>query len=98
MTQLLSFAMDYGMNLDAAIHQPRIDASEGDVVIGDVRLPAEVRDTLRSRFDYEEARVQTLPMKFACPSLVLRDRDTNSGATEPAQPWADAVAEPARPS
>ena len=38
--QLLSFVMDYGMDLDAAIHQPRIDASEGAIVIGDVRLPA----------------------------------------------------------
>ena len=36
-TQLLSFAMDFGMDLDAAIHQPRIDASEGAVVIGDKR-------------------------------------------------------------
>ncbi len=43
-TQLLSFVMDYGMDLDAAIHQPRIDASEGDIVIGDVRLPREVRE------------------------------------------------------
>jgi gamma-glutamyltranspeptidase/glutathione hydrolase len=37
--------------------------------------------------------VQTLPMKFACPSAVLRDGATNSGATEPFQPWGDAVAE-----
>jgi gamma-glutamyltranspeptidase / glutathione hydrolase len=92
-TQLLSFVMDYGMDLDAAIHQPRIDASEGDVVIGDVRLPREVRDGLRAAFDYQEARVQTLPMKFACPSVVLRDGTTNSGATEIFQPWAEAVAE-----
>lgn len=92
-TQMLSFVMDYGMDLDAAIHQPRIDASEGAVVIGDVRLPMQARDALRSRFDYEEARVQTLPMKFACPSVVLRDGGTNSGATETFQPWGDAVAE-----
>jgi gamma-glutamyltranspeptidase/glutathione hydrolase len=92
-SQLLSFVMDFGMDLDAAIHQPRIDASEGAVVIGDVRLPAAVRETLRRRFDYEEARIQNLPMKFACPSLVLRDGTTNSGATEPFQPWGDAVAE-----
>jgi gamma-glutamyltranspeptidase/glutathione hydrolase len=32
-------------------------------------------------------------MKFACPSLVLRDCDTNSGATEPFQPWSEAVSE-----
>ena len=94
MTQLLSFVMDYGMDLDAAIHQPRIDASEGDdrdrrrAAAGETRARR-----LRARFDYEEARVQTLPMKFACPSVVLRDGDTNSGATEPFQPWSEAVAE-----
>ena len=91
-TQILSFVMDYAMDLDAAIHQSRIDASEGAIVIGDVRLPAPARQALRARFDYEEARVQNLPMKFACPSLVLRDGETNSGATEPFQPWGDAVA------
>jgi gamma-glutamyltranspeptidase / glutathione hydrolase len=91
--QLLSFTMDYGMDLDTAIHQPRIDASEGAVVIGDVRLPAPTREALRTRFDYEEARRQTLPMKFACPSVVLRDGETNSGAAEPFQPWGEAVAE-----
>ena len=32
-------------------------------------------------------------MKFACPSVVLRDGETNSGAIEIAQPWGDAVAE-----
>ncbi|MCK1384402.1 gamma-glutamyltransferase [Bradyrhizobium sp. 21] len=92
--QLVSFAMDYGMDLDAAIHQPRIDASEGAIVIGDIRLPAETREALAARFDYEEARVQSLPQKFACPSVVMRDGDTNFGAVEIFQPWADAVAEP----
>jgi gamma-glutamyltranspeptidase/glutathione hydrolase len=92
-TQLLSFAMDFGMDLDAAIHQPRIDASEGAVVIGDVRLPDAVHDALGSRFDYEQARIQTFPMKFACPSVVMRKGTQNSGATESAQPWGDAVAE-----
>ena len=85
--------MDYGMDLDAAIHQPRIDASEGAIVIGDVRLPTAARESLRARFDYEEARIQTMPMKFACPSVVLRDGSTNSGAAEPFQPWSEAVAE-----
>ncbi|MFZ2157797.1 MAG: gamma-glutamyltransferase [Bradyrhizobium sp.] len=92
-TQLLSFVMDYGMDLEAAIHTPRIDASEGAVVIGDVRLPTQVREALRGRFDYEEARVQTFPMKFACPSVVLSNGETNSGAVDISQPWGDAVAE-----
>jgi gamma-glutamyltranspeptidase / glutathione hydrolase len=91
--QILSFVMDFDMDLDAAIHQPRIDASEGTVVIGDVLLKPEVRNALRTGFDYEDARIQTHPGKFACPSVVLRQGDTNSGAVDPAQPWGDPVAE-----
>jgi len=34
-----------------------------------------------------------VPMKFACPSVVLRGGETNSGAVEPFQPWGEAVAE-----
>ncbi|MDA9426376.1 gamma-glutamyltransferase [Bradyrhizobium sp. CCBAU 53380] len=92
-TQLVSFAMDFGMDLEGAIHQPRIDASEGAVVIGDARLPADARKALAARFDYEEALVQSLPMKFACPSVVMREGDTNFGAVEIFQPWAEAVVE-----
>jgi gamma-glutamyltranspeptidase/glutathione hydrolase len=53
----------------------------------------QAQQELRTRFDYEEARVQNLPMKFACPSVVLRKDGTNSGATEIFQPWAEAVAQ-----
>jgi gamma-glutamyltranspeptidase / glutathione hydrolase len=63
------------------------------VVIGDIRLPAPVHAALGGRFDYEQARIQTFPMKFACPSVVMRQGTANSGATETAQPWGDAVAE-----
>jgi gamma-glutamyltranspeptidase / glutathione hydrolase len=91
--QTLSFVMDFGMDLDAAIHQPRIDASEGDVVIGDARLQGETHSALRAAFDYEQARTQTFPGKFACPSIVLRHGDVNFGAVDPAQPWGDPVAQ-----
>ena len=92
--QLLSFAIDYGMDLDTAFHAPRIDASEGNVLIGDARFDAATHAALGAAFDYEQARVQTMPMKFACPSSVMRNGATNSGATEIFQPWADAVAAP----
>ena len=58
-----------------------------------IPLPQTARQALGAQFDYQEARIQTLPMKFACPSVVLRDGDTNSGATEVFQPWSEAVAE-----
>ena len=55
-SQLLSFVMDYGMDLDAVIHQPRIDASEGAVVIGDVRLPQAAREALGRAFRLRRMR------------------------------------------
>jgi gamma-glutamyltranspeptidase/glutathione hydrolase len=93
-TQLLSFLTDYRKTLDEAFHLPRIDASEGDMVIGDALLPEDVHAILAARFPYVRVRRQTLPHKFACPSGVLRDGTTNWGATEIGAPWADAVAEP----
>ncbi|MGE0313252.1 MAG: gamma-glutamyltransferase [Lautropia sp.] len=89
--QILSFAIDYRMDLQAAFDCPRIDASEGEVLIGDTRLAQAVHAALAADFDYEQATPQTMPLKFACPSAVMRIRGTNQGATEAVQPWADAV-------
>ncbi|MCC7546395.1 MAG: gamma-glutamyltransferase [Burkholderiales bacterium] len=89
--QLLSFVADFGMSLDEAFHAPRIDASEGALVIGDAQLPEAVHVALSARFDYVQARRQTLPFKFACPSGVLRLGTRNAGASEPGAPWGEAV-------
>jgi len=58
-TQLLSFVMDYGMDLDTAIHTPRIDASEGAVRDRRFAPAGSGADALRAGFEYEEARIQT---------------------------------------
>ena len=91
--QLLSFLIDYGHGLNEAFHLPRIDASEGDLVLGDILLDEAVHEALHARFNYLRVRRQTLPFKFACPSGVLRSGARNFGATEIASPWADAVAQ-----
>jgi gamma-glutamyltranspeptidase / glutathione hydrolase len=91
--QLLSFVIDYQMDLETAFHTPRIDASEGSVLIGDVRLPTATHAALDREFDYAQARPQTMPLKFACPSAVMRSGAINSGAAEAVQPWADAIAQ-----
>jgi gamma-glutamyltranspeptidase/glutathione hydrolase len=90
--QLASFLIDYGHGLNEAFHLPRIDASEGRLVIGDTRLGEAVHEALGARFEYVAVPRQTLPFKFACPSGVLRSGALNFGATEVASPWADAVA------
>jgi gamma-glutamyltranspeptidase/glutathione hydrolase len=91
--QLLSFLVDHGMTLEQAFHAPRIDASEGDLVIGDELLAPEVHAALAREFPYVRMRRQALPFKFACPSGVLREAQANCGATEIGSPWADAVGE-----
>jgi gamma-glutamyltranspeptidase/glutathione hydrolase len=58
-----------------------------------VQLKDEVQAALRTAFDYEDARMQTLPGKFACLSVVQRQGDTNFGVVDPAHPWGDPVAE-----
>ena len=90
--QLLSMAIDYRMDLQQAFDTPRIDASEGALVLADDRLDAATLAALAAEFDLEPVPVQTMPMKFACPSAVLRDGGLNQGATEIVQPWAEAVA------
>lgn len=89
--QLLSFLTDFGFGLNEAFHLPRIDASEGGLVIGDTQLDEAIHEALAGSFEYVRARRQTLPFKFACPSGVLRTKALNFGATEIASPWADAV-------
>ena len=91
--QLLSFLIDYRMDLGGAFHAPRIDASEADTVIGDVLLGEGIHSALASRFPYVRMPRQTLPFKFACPSAVLRGGVANWGATEIGSPWADAIAQ-----
>jgi gamma-glutamyltranspeptidase/glutathione hydrolase len=91
--QLLSFLSDYAHGLNEAFHLPRIDASEAELIIGDMQLSEEVHEALSARFPYVRMRRQTLPFKFACPSGVLRSGALNFGATEIASPWADAVAQ-----
>ncbi len=72
--QLLSFLIDFDQDLDAAFHLPRIDASEGELVIGDELLPEEIHAALAAQFPYVRMRRQTLPLKFACPSGVSAQR------------------------
>lgn len=89
--QLLSFVIDHGMDLQQAFDTPRIDASEGPLVLVDDRLEPATQAALAQQFDTEAIALQTVPMKFACPSAVLRDGGLNQGATELFNPWADAV-------
>ena len=94
--QISSMLADCGLDLESAMHLPRIDVSGGAEVIADRRLAPEVLAGLRARSQVREAEQLVTPKLFACPTAVLRDPATGqaSGMTDPTQPAAGAVACP----
>ncbi|MEQ5777230.1 gamma-glutamyltransferase [Thalassospira sp. NFXS8] len=91
--QLTSFMTDFGMTLEEAIHQQRIDSSGGDTVIADQSLPDEILAQLQQHYPTVTTRRTMFPYAFACPAGVERAGNVNYGATEIMSPWGDAVAE-----
>lgn len=92
--QLASFLLDYDMDLDTAIHAPRIDCSLGNVTIADDTFTTEMAASLRDRLpSVTFAPRTTYPFNFACPSAIGREDGLNSGVTEVMSPWAEAVGE-----
>jgi gamma-glutamyltranspeptidase/glutathione hydrolase len=93
--QISSFLVDHGMKLEDAFHQPRIDASGGDAVTYDPRLPDAIRSALAAQFPVEPVEFLVYPTNYACPSAVLHDagRGENFGVADVMSPWSGAVAE-----
>jgi gamma-glutamyltranspeptidase / glutathione hydrolase len=93
--QLTSMLIDHGMSLDEAWHMARIDASGGETVGIDPRLPADVRAALAREFTLNETEFVVYPTNFACPSAVMRDWATgeNCGIADVMSPWSGAVSE-----
>lgn len=92
--QLTSMVLDYGMDLDTALHTPRLDMSLAEQTIADDSLPTTVLDDLTAMLPHPvtPAPRTIFPLHFACPSAVSRYQGINAGATEVMTPWADAVA------
>jgi gamma-glutamyltranspeptidase/glutathione hydrolase len=92
MVQMASFVADYGMEIGAAFHHPRIDVSGGAAVVADETLPDEVLARLRSEHTVHTTRRSPFPYAFGCPAGVMRRGTVNTGCTEIMSPWGDAVA------
>ncbi len=91
--QLTSFLTDFGMSLEEAFHQGRIDCSLADHVIVDESLPEDVAAAIQQDCPTVRTKRTVYPYAFGCPSGVLRDGDENQGITEVSSPWGDAVSE-----
>lgn len=90
---LLSFMMDFDMDLETAFHHPRIDNSGGGTVIADESLPQAVLERLGAYTPLVTAKRSVFPYAFAVPAGVMREGSTNTGCTEIMTPWGDAICE-----
>lgn len=91
--QLSGFMLDYGMDIGAAFHSPRVDVSGGAVVVADETLPEAALAALRAESQVTTTRRTVFPYAFACPAGVMRRGGKNSGCTEIMSPWGDAICE-----
>ena len=91
--QLLALMADFGMDLDEALHQPRVDVSGTGPVAVDRRLGTKTQAALADAFDTVQCEPVPYPFPFTIASAVRRVKGLNEGATEPEHPWAEAVAE-----
>ena len=93
--QISSFLIDHGMTLEDAFHQPRIDASGGEIVGVDPRQPENVQRALAAKFPTALTELVVYPTNFACPSAVLRDPASgeHQGIADVLSPWSGAAAQ-----
>jgi len=92
--QMASFIIDFGMDLEAAAHHPRIDVSGSDRIGIDRRLSVRIVERLSAQPGAAVVEHTVYPSRFACPNLVLRDANgLNHGITDVMSPWSAAAAE-----
>ena len=92
--QVLSFLADFGMDVEAAAHHPRIDVSGPDLVSVDRRMPPAVIDALAADGPIEVVEHGVMPINFACPNAIVLGADgVRRGISDAASPWSAAVAQ-----
>ncbi len=89
--QILSFLLDFRLDLEEAFHQPRIDVSGEGPASFDESLPPEVAAALSALGPAIALPRVPYPVNFAWPTAVLRQSDgIGLGIGEPSVPHASA--------
>ena len=93
--QIAALLLDYGMDLEQALHTPRIEATGSRRVQYDPRLAPEIVAALAGEFEPVAAGLEVAPKRYACPGAIARDPASGavSGACDPSSPIAAARAE-----
>ena len=94
--QLISFLVDFSMDPESAMHQPRIDVSGNHEVNFDTQLEPEIANQLLKKLDHALPTSHgVFPSLFACPGLARFDAKTGrcTGTSFVYSPLAAAIAE-----
>ena len=92
--QMLAFVTDFGMSLEEAAHQPRIDVSDPSYLSADRRLAPDVIDALTADGPTEVVEHGVMPINFACPNAIAIDtHGSRTGISDAASPWSAALAQ-----
>jgi gamma-glutamyltranspeptidase/glutathione hydrolase len=92
--QLISFMVDFGMDMDAAFHTPRIDVSGTDTVTVDAKIAEADFAKLAAEFKARQVSHGVYPPLFACPNAVgAVPGGSHVGAAYLMSPWARVMAE-----
>jgi gamma-glutamyltranspeptidase / glutathione hydrolase len=90
--QLVSYLADFGLSLEAAFHQPRIDASTPTIKVNAQAAP-DVAAMVGRKFPVEIVEDTLYPVNFSVPSAVMRHAEGGFiGMTHPSNPWAAVMA------
>ncbi len=72
---MCSWILDFDMDLEMVMKQPRIDVSGGEVILVDTRLPASVHAALSKHSSVFTAQNMVYPNLYACPNGASISRD-----------------------
>lgn len=89
--QLASFVADFGMDLEQALLQPRIETSQVETLLADDRLSAAVFEALRAMAPTEPVEAAAYPARYAIPNGVMMTEAGPTGAAHPFGPLNAAV-------
>ena len=91
MFQLTSLLVDRGLDLEAAMHAPRINVDNPEKLEADPRLEPAVMQALAAVGTVTPAEATSFPAVYATPLVVLRDGDVCVGAAHVNSPAAAAI-------
>jgi gamma-glutamyltranspeptidase/glutathione hydrolase len=92
--QLGSLTLDYKMNIEEAIHTPRLDMSNPDITFVNNQIEDEIFIGIKNKIpNAMKAKKTVYPYIFASPSAVELIDNTANAVTEVMSPWAQSKAQ-----